>query len=84
MKVSRAWDLRYAKVAFAIVYTLAMSKIIRVQVHGVETALSISADEVKEEMTPSGTEPIRLKLTLAGKPVGEFKTAIVDGWWIEE
>jgi hypothetical protein len=61
-----------------------MSSIIRVQIRGVDAPVAISADEIKEEITSSGIEPTRLKLTLDGKQVGEFKSAIVDGWWIEE
>jgi hypothetical protein len=81
--VSRIWDLRGARIAFAVVYTLAMAKLVRVQLRGVDQTLSIKADKV-ELHQPMAGEPKTLKLSLEGTPIGEFKDSVVDGWWIEE
>jgi hypothetical protein len=76
------WEFK-DRITYSEVYTLVMPKIVHVQVHGIASPLSIKADEVKEELT--GSSPAyRLKLMLAGSPVGEFKMDAVDGWWIEE
>jgi hypothetical protein len=86
VKFARVWDFTGPTrgAGYAHVYTFGMSKIIRVQIHGVDTPLSIRADEAKEEVTSSGIEPTRLKFISEGKTVGDFKVAVVDGWWIEE
>lgn len=80
----KVWNLAGPETVYSEVYTFAMAKIVFVQVHGTEKPLAIKADEAKEEMTNEGGEPLRLKLTLDGKPVGKFKASMVDGWWIEE
>ncbi len=80
---TRIFDFKGQKTIYSEAYTLSMSKIIHVQIHGVDTPLAIRADKAEEELT-AGSPPIRLKLSLKGTLVGEFKGEAVDGWWIEE
>ena len=79
----RTWDLKGPEPVYSAVYTLVMAKIVHVQIHGVDMALSIRADKVEEGMT-NHVPPNRLSLSPNGVLVGEFKTDLVDGWWIEE
>ena len=80
---SRVWDLRGPKTIVSEVYTIAMAKIIRVQVHGVEKAVEVKADKVELQEQPVGQSRL-LKLSLDGTEVGQFKDSQVDGWWIED
>lgn len=59
-----------------------MPKYVYVQVHGVEQAAKIKADEAEE--SGKGTTDSILSIKLKGVQVGSFKSGVVDGWWIQE
>ncbi len=80
---ARTWRFKDGNTTYSEEYTLAMPKIVYVQIHGVDHPARIEADEVKEEMGKA--DPVhRLLLSLDKKPVGEFKFEAVDGWWIRD
>ncbi|HEY1759257.1 MAG TPA: hypothetical protein VGG72_28045 [Bryobacteraceae bacterium] len=85
LSISRVWDLRGPKIVFSIVYTLAMARLIHIQVRGHEAPLTIKADKV-EEVGPQNERgtPRLLRITSGDEIIGEFKDAMVDGWWIQD
>jgi hypothetical protein len=70
-------------ITVSTVYTFAMPKYVYVQVHGVDKAAKIEADEAVESGT-KGTNDNILSLKLKGTQVGSFKATAVDGWWIQD
>lgn len=82
-RATRMWCFKELQTDYSEEYTLVMAKMIQVQIHGVENAVSVRADQAKEEMT--GVNPVqRLVLSLNGVIVGDFKSEAVDGWWIDD
>jgi len=63
-----------------------MPKYVYVHIHGIEQAAKIEADKVEREKETDSlvAGAYRLKLSLEGKPVGEFNGSSVDGWWIQD
>ena len=72
--------MRTDDIQVSTIYTFSMSKVVFIQLVGVEKAISMNADKVER------TEPPQAKLLIkAGdKQIGKFRIDQVAGWWIQD
>jgi hypothetical protein len=68
-------------------YDFGMPKAVYIQVHGVEKPVRLFADKVEHQAvdaTGNGDNAPGLIISKGQEKVGEFKDAIVDGWWYQD
>lgn len=71
------------EITVSTVYTLGMPKFVYVHVKGAEKPSKIRADKVEEVATGDLVRGL-LVVKSGDQPIGKFKQAEVQGWWIED